>query len=130
MQQPRTKLGTIALTGFAMAAFAANSVLCRVALFQAAIDPATFTLVRLASGTCVLCVILSLNCSSAAFSISSRLKVLCLVMVGLVEGLCENQTTKNNYYRSAAAWPSAMFGDGRKTSLKKTVNLIGPIAYT
>ena len=61
MQQPRIKIGTIALTGLAMAAFAANSVLCRVALSQAAIDPATFTLVRLASGTCALCLILSLR---------------------------------------------------------------------
>jgi drug/metabolite transporter (DMT)-like permease len=61
MQQPRIKIGTIALTGLAMAAFAANSVLCRAALSQAAIDPATFTLVRLASGTCVLCLILSLR---------------------------------------------------------------------
>ena len=59
MRQPRIKIGTIALTGLAMAAFAANSVLCRLALSQAAIDPATFTLVRLASGTCVLCLILS-----------------------------------------------------------------------
>src|SRR5215468_9250782 len=52
---------TIALASLAMAAFAANSVLCRLALSQAAIDPATFTLVRLASGTCVLCLILSLR---------------------------------------------------------------------
>src|SRR5215470_5303081 len=52
---------TIALAGLAMAAFAANSVLCRAALSQAAIDPATFTLVRLASGSCVLCLILSLR---------------------------------------------------------------------
>ena len=52
---------TIALAGLAMTAFAANSVLCRAALSQAAIDPATFTLVRLASGTCVLCLVLSLR---------------------------------------------------------------------
>ena len=49
---------TIALTGLAMVAFAANSVLCRVALSKAAIDPATFTIVRLASGLCVLWLIL------------------------------------------------------------------------
>ena len=59
MKQPSIKIRTIALTGSAMVAFAANSVLCRVALSQAAIDPATFTLVRLASGTFVLCLILS-----------------------------------------------------------------------
>jgi drug/metabolite transporter (DMT)-like permease len=61
MKQPRIRIGTIALTSLAMAAFAANSVLCRLALSHAAIDPATFTLVRLASGACVLCLILSLR---------------------------------------------------------------------
>ena len=52
------QMRTIGLTGLAMVAFAANSVLCRVALSEAAIDPATFTIVRLASGTCVLWLIL------------------------------------------------------------------------
>jgi drug/metabolite transporter (DMT)-like permease len=61
MKQPSIKIRRIALTGLAMAAFAANSVLCRVGLSQAAIDPATFTLLRIASGTCVLCLILSLR---------------------------------------------------------------------
>ena len=37
-----------------MIAFAANSVLCRKALAQCAIDPATFTLVRLTSGAAML----------------------------------------------------------------------------
>ncbi|HKU07550.1 MAG TPA: EamA family transporter, partial [Bradyrhizobium sp.] len=59
MKQSRARIKTIALTALAMVAFAANSVLCRVALTQAAIDPATFTLVRLASGACVLSLILS-----------------------------------------------------------------------
>lgn len=61
MKQPCIKIGTIALTGLATTAFAANSVLCRLALSHAAIDPATFTLVRLASGTGVLCLMLSLR---------------------------------------------------------------------
>ena len=38
----------------AMMAFAANSVLCRLALAQTAIDPASFTLVRIASGAASL----------------------------------------------------------------------------
>ena len=42
---------TIALTTVAMVAFTANSVLCRLAFTSASIDPATFTLVRLSSGT-------------------------------------------------------------------------------
>ena len=42
------------LTAIAMIAFAANSLLCRVALKQTAIDAATFTLVRIAAGALVL----------------------------------------------------------------------------
>jgi drug/metabolite transporter (DMT)-like permease len=41
---------TILLTLVTMVAFAANSVLCRLALAHSAIDPASFTFVRLASG--------------------------------------------------------------------------------
>jgi len=42
------------LTGLALVAFAANSVLCRLALGGATIDAASFTSVRLASGAAVL----------------------------------------------------------------------------
>ncbi|PWC39598.1 DMT family transporter [Azospirillum sp. TSO35-2] len=42
------------LTVLAMLAFAANSILCRLALTQTAIDPASFTLVRIASGAASL----------------------------------------------------------------------------
>lgn len=42
------------LTLLAMLAFAANSILCRLALTQTAIDPAGFTLVRIASGAASL----------------------------------------------------------------------------
>jgi drug/metabolite transporter (DMT)-like permease len=47
----------IALTSLAMLAFAGNSILCRLALKQDAIDPASFTAVRLASGAFALIVI-------------------------------------------------------------------------
>ena len=47
-------LKTIALTTLAMTAFAANSVLCRMALRNATIDPASFTFIRLASGAMTL----------------------------------------------------------------------------
>jgi drug/metabolite transporter (DMT)-like permease len=40
-----------------MVAFAANSILCRLALAPGAIDPASFTAVRLASGAAILLVI-------------------------------------------------------------------------
>ena len=45
---------TLALTTFALIAFAANSVLCRLALGEATIDAASFSTVRLVSGAAVL----------------------------------------------------------------------------
>ena len=46
------------LTALAMIAFASNSLLCRAALKQTAIDPATFTFVRILSGAVMLWLIL------------------------------------------------------------------------
>lgn len=48
------RLRTTIYTTFAMSAFAANSILCRMALGEAAIDPASFTSLRLISGALVL----------------------------------------------------------------------------
>ena len=48
---------TAGLAGAAMCAFAANSLLCRAALGARAIDPFTFTLLRIASGALVLALI-------------------------------------------------------------------------
>lgn len=45
---------TLGLTTMAMIAFAGNSLLCRVALKETAIDPASFTSIRLASGALIL----------------------------------------------------------------------------
>nr|WP_297348264.1 DMT family transporter [uncultured Glaciecola sp.] len=50
----RLIIGTVV----AMLAFAGNSVLCRLALEQGSIDPASFTSVRLLSGALMLCVLL------------------------------------------------------------------------
>jgi len=47
-------LATGLLTALAMAAFAANSLLCRIALRQDLIDPASFGALRLAAGALVL----------------------------------------------------------------------------
>lgn len=47
-------LQLLALTSLTMTAFAANSILCRLALDGTAIDPASFTLVRLLSGAVTL----------------------------------------------------------------------------
>lgn len=48
---------TFLLTGLALVAFAANSVLCRLALGRESIDPASFTTVRLGSGALTLFII-------------------------------------------------------------------------
>lgn len=47
------------LTALAMVAFAANSVLCRMALAPGAIDPASFTTIRLVSGAGTLALIIA-----------------------------------------------------------------------
>ena len=52
---------TLTLTAMALLAFAANSLLCRVALQQALIDPASFASVRLVSGALALVVIVRLR---------------------------------------------------------------------
>jgi len=52
--KPSLSIRTIALTILAMTAFAANSLLCRAALGEGAIDAASFTTVRLASGALTL----------------------------------------------------------------------------
>ncbi len=54
-------LKTSMLTGIALIAFAANSVLCRLALGGGAIDAAGFTVVRLFSGALVLLLLLWLR---------------------------------------------------------------------
>lgn len=56
---------TGALAAAAMCAFAANSLLCRAALGTAAIDPVTFTAVRVVAGALVLAVAASQGSSGA-----------------------------------------------------------------
>ena len=51
-------------TSFALVAFAANSVICRLALGEAVIDPASFTAVRLISGGLVLGLVVALQSRS------------------------------------------------------------------
>lgn len=55
----RLSARVVALTAAAMVAFAANSILCRLALSRGAIDPASFTLVRLAAGVVMLWALLA-----------------------------------------------------------------------
>jgi drug/metabolite transporter (DMT)-like permease len=56
-----SRTSVIGLTVVAMMAFAANSLLCRMALKYTAIDPASFTTVRIASGALVLWLIVTLR---------------------------------------------------------------------
>lgn len=55
-----TLVKTVSYTFFALVAFAANSVLCRMALGENTIDASSFTVVRLLSGTVTLIVVLKL----------------------------------------------------------------------
>jgi len=56
-----TLLRTLLLTSAAMLAFAANSLLCRIALHQRGIDPASFGSIRLVSGALMLALIVRLR---------------------------------------------------------------------
>lgn len=58
---PQPRLRTIALTSLALIAFAGNSLLCRAALRDGAIDAASFTGIRLASGALVLWLLVRLR---------------------------------------------------------------------
>jgi drug/metabolite transporter (DMT)-like permease len=62
----RATSATIGLTALAMAAFAANSLLCRAALRDAHIDPATFGAVRVTSGALVLALAMRVRARPAA----------------------------------------------------------------
>jgi drug/metabolite transporter (DMT)-like permease len=58
---PRIDARTLALTAAALTAFAANSLLCRVALGAGSIDAASFTSVRIVSGALMLGLVLLLR---------------------------------------------------------------------
>ncbi len=57
----RNSLKTLLLTSLALIAFAANSVLCRLALGEGAIDAAGFTIVRMVSAVLVLFILVTLT---------------------------------------------------------------------
>jgi len=56
-----TKVKLFGLTALAMVAFASNSLLCRLALRETRIDPASFTLVRIISGALCLGLIVQIR---------------------------------------------------------------------
>lgn len=59
-------LRTISYTALALVAFAANSILCRIALRNATIDAATFSTIRLTAGALTLLLVTRLVRSNAA----------------------------------------------------------------
>lgn len=63
---------TAVLTVLAMLAFAANSLLCRLALQSHSMDAGSFTAVRLVSGALVLALVVRLRAPSAAAVGSGR----------------------------------------------------------
>lgn len=63
-----SKVQTLSLTLIALIAFAANSLLCRIALKSTHIDPATFTAVRIVSGAAVLFLYLRVRPNGSASS--------------------------------------------------------------
>lgn len=54
-------VATLLLTALTMTLFAANSVLCRLALLEAGMDPVSYTALRLVSGAAMLWLILALR---------------------------------------------------------------------
>ncbi len=58
-------LRTVVLTSIAMVAFAANSLLCRLALQHASIDAASFSCIRLVSGAITLAILARFNAGRA-----------------------------------------------------------------
>jgi len=60
-----TSARIVSLTALAMIAFAGNSLLCRLALKETAIDPASFTAIRLVSGALVLWLLVQMKHSAA-----------------------------------------------------------------
>lgn len=62
------RLATFALTTLAMLAFAGNSLLCRAALEHTSIDPTSFTVIRIVSGTIALWLIATLKGHAVARS--------------------------------------------------------------
>lgn len=78
---PLSVIKTLSFTSFALIAFAANSVLCRLALGEHTIDAASFTVIRLISGAVTL--VLILNIMSAGKSTASNVSWIATLMLFL-----------------------------------------------
>ena len=85
------------LTLLAMIAFASNSLLCRAALKQTAIDPATFTFVRIFSGALALWLILQ----------SHRKLIVDRTATPLVDSSTGGSQVTDHWSLRSGSWPSA-----------------------
>jgi len=74
---------TIACTSLALVAFAANSLLCRLALRDTGIDPASFTTIRFASGALMLLLVGAITDPAPAGSASSWAPAAILVLYAI-----------------------------------------------
>ena len=87
---------TLSLTLLAMIAFAGSSLLCRLALQQTAIDPASFTALRIVSGALTLGLIVRLrsNNHGAAGSWQSALALFtsAAILGGIALVIVDKQT--------------------------------------
>jgi drug/metabolite transporter (DMT)-like permease len=63
---------TAIYTTFALIAFAANSILCRLALSESSIDPASFTTIRLVSGAILILLMTIAGVSWGVYSLRGR----------------------------------------------------------
>jgi drug/metabolite transporter (DMT)-like permease len=68
----RPFLATALLTALAMLAFAANSLLCRIALQQGRIDPASFGAIRLAAGAVTLVLVMRIRARGRAAATAGK----------------------------------------------------------
>jgi len=82
--EPQPLLWTAALTAVAMLAFAANSLLCRLALQQAGIDPASFGSVRLVAGALTLGLVVRLRAKPAPAASTRADWIAALMLFGYV----------------------------------------------
>lgn len=75
------RIKTIIFTAMALVAFAANSVLCRMALGDGSIDAAGFTVIRLLSGVIVLLAIATIRNHNTSLSVKGSWVSACMLFL-------------------------------------------------
>ena len=84
----------IAITALAMVAFAANSVLCRLALGAHLIDAASFATVRVVAGAVVLAALIAPRWRGRTRAATVQLSVPAIAALGGVLLMAEDLTTR------------------------------------